>query len=82
MNDIDIEKGDDGMKHKGKMRRALKGLLLVFLCAVLLLGSAESALAFTGSVNIKVKDAKLLAALQKGANVQLTLYRLAERTAG
>ena len=65
------------MKHRKSGRGVTAGLMLVFLCAVLLLGTASPALALNGSVTVRVDNERLLKALHEGETVILNLYKLA-----
>ena len=69
------------MKEKNAVHsRALRGLAVLCLCAVLLLGTAGSAFAAGSLVTIKVDDTRLLQELKSGTEVSLSLFKIAGRT--
>lgn len=71
------------MKHrKAVLRRVLAELAALCLCAVLLFGTAVPAFAAGAAVTVKVDDARLLQELAGGANISLSLYRIAGRSGG
>lgn len=68
-------------KRKVIMRRAVTGVAVLCLCAVLLFGTASPALPdVTGQMILKVDNEDILALLSGGSRITLSLYRLSGRT--
>ena len=67
--------------RKAVLHRALTGLAVLCLVAVLLFGTASPALpAVTGQMILKVDNEQILSLLKKGEKIPLSLYKLSGRT--